>query len=400
MSANDQSRRIVVGIDASRNRSGGAKAHLIGILSQGNPSLHGISEIHLWTYRSLLEAIPDQPWLIKHYTDALEGSLFGQMWWQATKLAKEAANAGCNILFTTDASTTCRFKPMVVVSQDMLSYEPKVMKSFGYTKDWLRLLAIFFLQNRAMRYASGVIFLTPYASRVIQNYCGRLSNITHIPHGVGEDFKKVRLTRPWPTSKERPISCLYVSPTWLFKHQWVVVRAVASLRKKGYKINLTLVGGGSGKAQKLLEKELAHSDPERSFVTQMDFVPQEKLPALLSQTDLFVFASSCENMPITLIEGMAAGLPIACSDRGPMPEVLENGGIFFDPEDSNSIASAMEKIINDPILRVDIMKRAKNLSEQYSWSRCADQTWEFISQTYLKTMSTSGQLTSETCVES
>ena len=53
------------------------------------------------------------------------------------------------------------------------------------------------------------------------------------------------------------------------------------------------------------------------------------MPEYLSKSNIFIFASSCENMPITLIEGMASGLPIACSDRGPMPEVLQDGGCIL-----------------------------------------------------------------------
>ena len=41
---------LVIGIDASRNRSGGAIAHLVGILSEGNPLIFGISEVHLWCH--------------------------------------------------------------------------------------------------------------------------------------------------------------------------------------------------------------------------------------------------------------------------------------------------------------------------------------------------------------
>jgi glycosyltransferase involved in cell wall biosynthesis len=202
----------------------------------------------------------------------------------------------------------------------------------------------------------------------------------------------VQPTRPWPTLGERSINCIYVSPIWLFKHQWIVVRAIAALRRRGYQLNLVLVGGGTGKAKKLVEKEIKLSDPDNVFVTQLNFVAQERIPALLAEADLFVFASSCENMPVTLIEGMAAGLPIACSNRGPMPEVLQDGGVYFDPEDSESIADAIEKIIKDPILRDTITKRAKNISEQYSWSHCGDQTWEFISRTYHNTQSMRGLL--------
>ena len=48
---------FVVGIDASRNRSGGAKAHLIGIISECDPKKHGIKTIHVWAFESLLDQL-------------------------------------------------------------------------------------------------------------------------------------------------------------------------------------------------------------------------------------------------------------------------------------------------------------------------------------------------------
>ena len=57
---------IIVGLDASRCRSGGAINHLIGIISNGNPQSYGINEIHIWTYKSLIGKLPNYSWLIKH----------------------------------------------------------------------------------------------------------------------------------------------------------------------------------------------------------------------------------------------------------------------------------------------------------------------------------------------
>jgi len=375
---------LIVGIDASRNRSGGAIAHLVGILSEGNPFAYNIREVHVWSYRALLGALPKKPWLFKHNPLDLERSLFWQVWWQATKLSSEAASVKCDMLFTTDASTFCRFRPMVVLSQDMLSYEPGVMKYFGYTRKYLRLLAIYLIQNRAFRFADGVIFLTKYAAKVIQQSCGPLPSVAYIPHGVGMDFKKVQKTKAWPEAGVDPIRCIYVSNTAMYKHQWLVVRAIDALRKLGHNITLKLVGGGTGKPQRLLKKQLAISDPHSVFIEQLGFVPQKELPGHLANADLFVFASSCENLPVTLLEAMAVGLPIACSNRGPMPEVLADGGVYFDPEDTDSISDAVEQIIKNRVLRERIAKRAKTISDQYSWSRCADETWTFIKETYKK----------------
>ena len=374
-----------IAIDASRNRSGGAKAHLIGILSKCIPARHGIQEIHVWAFKELLDQVPDYPWLIKHNPASLEQSLSKQLGWQATALAGEIKSAGCDILFTTDASTLCYFTPMVVLSQDMLSYEPGVMAYFGYGIARLRLLAILAIQNLAFQRATGVIFLTRYAAKVIQKSCGFLPNVTYIPHGVDAVFQQTQAINGWPKGDERPIRCIYVSNTEMYKHQWVVVEAISLLRRRGHNLTLSLVGGGKGPAQKLLQDAIDATDPASSFIKKLEFLPHNDLPALLAEADLFVFASSCENMPVTLVEAMAVGLPIACSDRGPMPEVLADGGRYFNPEDSESIAGAIEQIIQSPALRLAIGQRAKALSQQYDWKRCADETFSFIAETYLRT---------------
>jgi len=374
--------RLVVGVDASRNRSGGARAHLIGILTEGNPTHHGIDKVHVWAYRSLLDALPDRRWLVKHNPPALEQSFLRQVWWQRFQFHKELQEANCSIVLNTDAGTVGVFRPAVTMSRDMLSYEPGEIERFGVSKMRLRLIALRHLQNRSLRVADGAIFLTRHAGRLIQQSCGALRTVAFIPHGVGEDFKRTRPLEPWPERGSRPIRCLYVSPIWLIKHQWVVVRAIDALRKRGHDVTITLIGAGGGKAQRLLDEQLAISDPQRSFVQQVGFVPHHELARHMATADICVFASSCENMPNTLVEAMAVGLPIACSNRGPMPEVLEDAGVYFDPEDDVSIASAIERIITSDKLRLDIAKRALTLSNKYSWSRCSAETWSFVANVH------------------
>ena len=109
-------------------------------------------------------------------------------------------------------------------------------------------------------------------------------------------------------TKRKPIRCVYVSNASMYKHQWVVVKAIGHLRTRGHNIELTLAGGGSGQAMRKLEQEIARTDAQRKFVKCLGFVRHDDLPALLADANLFVFASSCENMPNTLVEAMAVGL--------------------------------------------------------------------------------------------
>jgi glycosyltransferase involved in cell wall biosynthesis len=128
--------------------------------------------------------------------------------------------------------------------------------------------------------------------------------------------------------------------------------------------------------------QVAASDPAGEFVELVPAVHQSQLPALLSGADIFIFASSCENMPNTLVEAMASGLPIACSDRGPMPEVLGDAGVYFDPEDPQAIADAVRTLVRDREKRETAARRAQELAGAFSWRRCARETWDFVAATF------------------
>lgn len=373
---------LIVGIDASRNRSGGAKAHLIGLIANGYPFEHGIHQVHLWAYKTLLDSVPDQSWLVKHNPPALEKSLVYQVLWQIFYLPSEVREVGCDIMLNTDAGTLASVSPSVTMSRDMLSYEPGEIERYGWSKARLRLILLRYIQNRSLRRSDGAVFLTKHAAKVIQQSCGTLSRVGFIPHGVGQNFQELTHSLPWPANVERPIRLLYISNAAWYKHQWMVIRAVEQLRNEGVDVILTLVGGGSGPAQKMLRHQMALSDPRGEFIIQKEFVPQADLPDYLATSDIFVFASSCENMPNTLVEAMAAGLPIACSQRGPMPEVLQDAGEYFDPELPESIADALRRLIEDENLRRKLAARAKTLSTRYSWDRCARETWSFLAETY------------------
>lgn len=375
-----------LGIDASRNRSGGAVAHMIGLIGAAEPERSGIEEVHVWSYAKLLQALPDRPWLVRHNPPELERGILSQLYWQRYRFPCELERVGCGIVFNTDAGSIGRFAPSVTMSQDMLSYEPGEMERMRWGKARLRLLLLWYMQNRSLRHSDGAIFLTQYASELIQRSCRGVSNVKVIPHGVHESFRGCKTPQAFSAHREREIRCLYVSNAAPYKHQWHVVRSIALLRSEGYQLSLTLVGGGEDASQMQLDAEIQVSDPSSTFVTQHPFLANEELPRVLSESDLFIFASSCENMPVTLIEGMAAGLPIACSNRGPMPEVLRDGGVYFDPEEPSSIASAVRELLDSSELWLHSAQRSMKISDEYSWKRCADETFAFLTETYQKDM--------------
>jgi len=85
-------------------------------------------------------------------------------------------------------------------------------------------------------------------------------------------------------------------------------------------------------------------------------------------------------MPNTLLEAMAAGMPIACSIRGPMPEVLGEAGVYFDPESSQEIAVAARELLDDPAVRERKAWAAYQRAKFFTWERCARETFDFLAQ--------------------
>ena len=81
---------------------------------------------------------------------------------------------------------------------------------------------------------------------------------------------------------------------------------------------------------------------------------------------------------------MAAGLPIASSDRGPIPEVLKDAGLYFNPESVSSIKNCLQYMIENPNLLQSLSAKAKQYSQAYSWKKCADETFAFLSSVYEK----------------
>lgn len=371
-------RGLIVGVDATRNRSGGAIAHIKGLMSGDDPRRHGISTVHFWAHDTLLDEVAEARWLVKHRVTQTQGTVLGQMAWQARTLPVLARDQGVMAMFNTDAGSVCPFLPAVTLSQDMLSFEPGEISRYPWhTKARIRLELLRLIQLRRLRKSSVALFLTAYARDVISAQ-GNIRNTAVIPHGIDTRFFSAAAgRRPFP--QEGVVRCLYVSNAAPYKHQWQVVEAIARLRAEtATDIRLRLVGGGKGAAMQRLQAAIARHDPDGRFVEQVAFVPNARIIDELRAADLFIFASSCENMPITLLEAMAAGLPIATSDRGPMPEVMGPQGVYFDPERPQCIAAAIQRLIASPELREANVAAALELAQQYTWPRCAAETWQLL----------------------
>jgi len=372
---------LVIGIDAANLRQGGGATHLVELLRAAKPQEQGVAQVLVWGNTSILAALEDRPWLVKLCPPVLDQGLFKRILWQKFTLSKAARAASCDLLFVPGGSYAGSFKPVVTMCRNMLPFEWRELKRYGVSLITLRLLLLRLSQSRSFLHAEAVIFLTHYAKGDVLNIIGALQGKTAIiPHGLSTRFHNAPKIQHSITDYTfyNPYRLIYVSIIDQYKHQWLVVEAVAALRKQGLPVVLDLVGPAYPPALARLNKCLKQWDSEQSWVSYHGAIAYNELHQKYAQADLGVFASSCENMPNILLETMAAGLPVACSNRGPMLEVLGDAGVYFDPEQSDEIALALRKLIESPQLRTALAQASYDRAHQYTWQRCAENTFAFL----------------------
>jgi glycosyltransferase involved in cell wall biosynthesis len=383
---------MIIGIDASNIRAGGGVTHLVELLRASHPVTHGFRQIIIWGAESTLSKLDNYPWLLRKSSALLERSLLHRSFWQRFQLSREAWLAGCNVLFVPGGSYAGGFRPIVTMSQNLLPFDRSESRRYGCTLRSLKLAALRLSQSRTFHRAEGLIFLTQYASRVVMpfvnRFWGQVRNLpfrgrtTIIPHGISKEFfclprEQFAADR---YSDDRPFRLLYVSTIDVYKHQCHVAQTVAQLRNHGFPVVLDLIGLAYPPALKRLSKTVNRLDPAGKFLRYLGPAAYPGIADLYSKADLFLFASSCENMPIILLEAMASGLPIASSRRGPMPEILGDSGVYFDPESPQEIALAVRHLIESPSLRTALSKSAYDKARHFSWEICAHKTFSFMKE--------------------
>jgi glycosyltransferase involved in cell wall biosynthesis len=108
------------------------------------------------------------------------------------------------------------------------------------------------------------------------------------------------------------------------------------------------------------------------------YVPAEDLPALLSGARAFVYPSLYEGFGLPVLEAMACGTPVICSNVSSLPEVAGDAAILIEPLDVESISAALTSTAVDDALCRELVTRGFKQKEHFSWRRCAQETLEVL----------------------
>ncbi|MBZ5674315.1 MAG: glycosyltransferase family 4 protein [Acidobacteriia bacterium] len=116
----------------------------------------------------------------------------------------------------------------------------------------------------------------------------------------------------------------------------------------------------------------------RESVQITGWVPRDELYSLYARARAFVYPSMFEGFGMPVLEAMAAGIPVACSDIPPLREVAADAALFFDPLNEDGITAAIERLMNDESLQERLAQAGRERARGFTWQRSAEQTLQVL----------------------
>lgn len=199
----------------------------------------------------------------------------------------------------------------------------------------------------------------PDKVEVIYNALDERLAIVPTPDDVARVRERFQLTSPF---------VLYTGNIKPHKNIDRLIEAFSILRRSGIDdVKLLIIGDDISKYPNL--RRLVHRFQLHQQVRFLGFVPEETLAVLYRLASLFVFPSLYEGFGLPPLEAMAAGVPVVTSNVSSLPEVVGDAALLIDPMDAGAIADAMGRVLGDPRLSAELVRRGRERIKAFSWER-------------------------------
>lgn len=195
-----------------------------------------------------------------------------------------------------------------------------------------------------------------------------LSEIPLIPNGVDTE----RFAPPDRNERHSSDETRFVAVGSLLpvkQHQDLIVAFSKMDQQLQSRSRLTIVGGGPLRAE--LEGLIKELGLEQRITLMGN---QKDVAGILNEHDVFVSASRTEGFPLSLLEGLAAGLPVAVTAVDGVLDIVrdEVEGLLVPPQDIASMSRAMERFVQDEAFRATLARQARQRATVFAWERCVE----------------------------
>jgi glycosyltransferase involved in cell wall biosynthesis len=248
-----------------------------------------------------------------------------------------------------------------------------LINTYNSDKNWLiyhaKQLVGRFVFKYVAKTSKHIITPSEYSKNELIDFAPVASHKTTVTYEAA-DIDKVA-TKPYEHDFKRFL--LYVGQQSDYKNIRRLASAHQRLIKKYPDLGLILVG----------RKTLSHKLNEAFFeekgyknILFTDFIPNSQRDWLYENTDAYVFPSLMEGFGLPGLEAMAYGSPVVSSNATCLPEIYGDAAHYFNPNDTTDIARAIDEVLDNPLLKKELITLGYEQVKKYSWKRMAEQTHE------------------------
>lgn len=351
-------------INALHARSGGGLTYLRNLLPllAEEPGL----EVHLCLHRDQIPPFEPLPTAVIVHSVTFKDGFIRRLVWEQLRIPGMARRLEASVTFSPANFGPLRAPGSVVLLRNAIAVvesEPRFSKRVY----WAALAAMTTLSLLVCRRAIAVSDYAGLALSIgLPSMVRRRIAVVH--HGVSPHFS------PPPADQPRDVFLLAVADLYIQKNLHGLLAALALLRKEFPSLRLKIAGAPIDQDYAVRIATLVSSLDLGSHVEMMGMMPAEKLALLYRQCALFIFPSLAETFGNPLVEAMASGAPIVCSNTTAMPEVLGDAGLYFDPTNPADIAARIGEALRDPNLREALGKKALARAQDFSWRKTSEET--------------------------
>lgn len=226
----------------------------------------------------------------------------------------------------------------------------------------------------AARRAAAVIAISEHTKRDVAEFLKVEEGKIHVtPLGVSEIFVPVAKAQEL-VARRHGIDGPYVLASVGSGHPRKNLRAVVEAFSR-LKADVQLVIVGSVQRDPRALAAIQES-PVRHKIKLLGHVPEEDLPAIYSAARVFCFPSLYEGFGLPVLEAMACGTAVVCSDRSSLPEVAGDAAVMVDPTDVAALGCAIDELLSDERRCLELAAKGVQRAKQFSWRKTAELTVE------------------------
>jgi glycosyltransferase involved in cell wall biosynthesis len=158
-----------------------------------------------------------------------------------------------------------------------------------------------------------------------------------------------------------------------------LIRAFEMLKEKYEFPHMLVLAGGDFLRAKEVHQAIDAS-PYRNQIIRTGFADDADVRQLYLGAELFIFPSLYEGFGLPLLEAMQLGVPVASANRSSLPEVGADAPIYFNPYDTDEMASAIRTMTLDEKLRNEHIQKGLARAQEFSWRKTAEETWKVLAR--------------------